>query len=162
VLFVVSTLLSGCGSGGSVSSGRSVSSGGSSAPSAQAADPAGSGSAAQVVAKAESLCKTLTQEFKASSPPKVTDPVIAKVSPVRAAQEKQLVDSLARLHVSAPGWTHVLVLRTELAEELVELGKAAAEEDQPQINALAAKKRKLHKQVATAAKKSGVPACGES
>jgi hypothetical protein len=152
-------VLSGCG-------GASSRTAGSRSTSTAAGAPAVGTSTSAVrtgpLARAETICARLNRAIATAVPVKLDPKKIAAAAPAHAALERKAVEELSRLH-APPGlavdWRKIIVYRRTLARELSTLVHLAETGNVAGIRALAASKRRVHRQLSAIAARDGFKAC---
>lgn len=166
VLALAAGLLAGCGggSGTSKTSASSASTTSGSQGSSQANSTPAPLSSAELIARADPICRRVNAEIAASKPKSASPAEILRVVPGNAALEKRAVAALQRLkppRALTGDWTTILADRRMLAEQLVELVGAAQKNDVTTLHKLAQSKARLHKSLEAAGRRVGFVYCGE-
>jgi hypothetical protein len=136
----------------------------SNARSSESTNPSGvTLSKAQVIAKADAICKQMNVEFAADEPKGQSLAETARITPHRAVLEQQVVKELDELkppQAFADQLQRVISTRRSLAEELAVVGRDAKAGDIAAVHRLAASKAKLHHELRAFATAIGFTACG--
>jgi hypothetical protein len=142
-VLVAAVLLAGCGAASSGPQGQS---------------PA----QAELIAKADAICRRLNVEIATTKPKHLGVHEIARLSPVRANLEQATVKDLSKLTPPASiadNWRQLIGYRRRLAEELAKLGRSAKAHDVAAIKALTSSKLRVHRQLLIVGRHSGFKAC---
>jgi hypothetical protein len=171
VLPIFAILISGCGDGsstaasGGVSSDKTGSSLSTSAHTRTTAAPQSRPlSKAQLIARADAICKRANHEIAATKPKSASKEEILRVVPISEAVEMRAAAELDGLTAPASVsrvWSQVVHDRHVLAEQLASLIPAEKANDQAGITRLTQAKKTLHASLAVAAQGVGVKDCGD-
>lgn len=118
---------------------------------------------AQLIAKADPICRQLNVKLGRGSSRPLTSSRLARTSPLHAALEKAALARLSELKPPpglAQDWNKMLADRRALAEDLLALTRAAKVNDTAAIHALGVTKAHLHRQLAEIARRDGFSDCG--
>jgi hypothetical protein len=152
------------GLAGLVAGGCGGGSGASRATTSAARPAAGSGPAAQLIARADPMCARLNEQIARTGAKRASAREIERVVPQHVALERASVTALERMAAPpalAGRWRQILAYRRKLAAELALLLAAARRNDTAAIKALAASKLAVHKRLAKLAAQTGFKSCGQ-
>jgi hypothetical protein len=116
------------------------------------------------VAQAVSICEKAKARIAAANYTVHNQRELANVAPLRAKQEKATVDELQRLAVPsaiAADWHRIIEYKTNIAEELAKVGRAAATGDSREMRAALASGASIAAQLSRIAAEHGLTACAQ-
>lgn len=123
-----------------------------------------SAASASVIASADAICRRVNAKLVVALPKHFSMRAVASVSPRNAALEQKAVSELAELDPPASiarEWRQVIAYRSELANELTQLGRAAKAGNMAAVKRLAASKTSVRKKLFALGQHLGFSACQE-
>jgi hypothetical protein len=154
----VMLVVAGCGGGDSSASGSGQS------DRAAAAHPV-TLSKAQVLEKADAICRRMNTEFAAHEPHSQGIAESARIVPHRVVVEQRVIGELNQLAPAAAIATdlrRVIAFRSTLERELAELANVAEHRDTARFHQLASSKARVHSELLAVAQGGGFKECGRT
>jgi hypothetical protein len=138
--------------------------GGSSHISPVASHPEGTAPAAELVTKADAICKRINSVLVTSGSGSRDLHAISRSASRNAVLERVALNELDKLKPPpslSRDWARIVEYRRTLAHELVELGRDAKADDRRAVQALAASKKRVHDKLFSLATRDGFKYCSE-
>jgi hypothetical protein len=119
---------------------------------------------ASAITHADAICRRLNTQLAVGLPKHFSLQAVASISPRNAALEQRAVGELARLEPPASiarEWRQVIVYRTDLANELTQVARAAKAGNTAAVKRLGVTKTSVRKKLLTLGQHVGFSACQE-